>query len=316
MIPAANGGSTVLLDDNALAAISIRSGVHVAKGTGIILGPVPDGYKIEFTGRSEEPEYFESNQKKFFAILNVEPGAGVLEMVSQQSQDQNTTLFVPILDDTVTYVDLIAPVKQDIAVRVVKNMGDVDAEVSGLTVGLSTQNAIQAITQSNGTATLRNIRLVHGFPVYLDVSSKQKTETSYTYRYELKNPDASGVFVLNQIAEKSLYHWLKQVKEGLSDQGGMIVGSYDRKSIDGFRSSYLVKARPLTAKFGLEPLNYSILWDGQISENEPIEGDLPRFMAVQISEGITQVNLDREGSETVRSDLIPVSPRVIHVISQ
>jgi hypothetical protein len=120
---------------------------------------------------------------------------------------------------------------------------------------------------------------------------------------------------VNQIAEKSLYRWLNQVKQGLSDQAAMVVGAYQRTKIDGFREEYRAVVQPLTAKFGLEPLSFSVLWNGEISQEEPLEGDLPRFMSVQISEGLSQVRLTGPGGSVVKSDLIPVSPRVIHVVS-
>ncbi|NDG85948.1 MAG: hypothetical protein EBX52_13045 [Proteobacteria bacterium] len=282
---------------------------------GNVIGLLPAGYKVEFTGRSEETVYFESNGKQFFAILNVEPGAGVLELVSEKSQDLNTTIFVPVLDDTITFLALSEPEIRDIPVRVSKNGTSNDPEVVGLTVGLSTQSSIQAITKSDGTAMLSNVHMVKGYPVYVDIGSRQGQEPGYLYRYELGNPDSNGVYHLNQVAEKSLDRWLGQVKQGLSDQGALVVGAYHRSRIDGFRDEYRVETKPLTAKFGLEPLTYTLLWNGEISLEEPLEGDLPRFMSVQVSEGLSQVALKGPKGEMIRSDLIPVSPRVIHVLS-
>ncbi len=314
--PAPNQGPTLLMDSNSLAAIALKSGLRIARGMGNIIGVVPNGYKVDFAGRGEETEYFESNHRRYFAILNAEPGAGVVELVSEADQKMSSTVFTPILEDTTTYLDLVAPVMRDIPVRVVKSGAEQDPEVAGLTIGLSTQNSIQAITQANGSATLRNVNLVSGFPVFIDVGSRSGQDQSFVYRYELKRMTKAGYYLVPEIEEKSLNHWLKQVKQGLSDQGAMVVGSFNRKSIDAFRNHYRVKVEPLTSKFGLEPLNYSILWNGQIEENEPIEGDIPRFMSVQVAEGLSQVKLLNESNDSVHTSLIPVSPRVIHVISE
>jgi hypothetical protein len=185
-----------------------------------------------------------------------------------------------------------------------------------LTVVISTQQNIQAITQSNGTAILRNVNVVQGYPVFIDVSSKSKDQLSYTYRYEIKSRNTRGYHVVNQIKERSLYKWLKQVKQGLSDQSAMIVGFYNRKILNGFKNLYTTKTEPKGAHFGLEPMNYSILWDGKISATEPLEGDVPRFMSVQVPEGLSQVQLLNEAHQITNAQLIPVSPRVIHVISE
>ena len=162
---------------------------------------------------------------------------------------------------------------------------------------------------------LTGVRTIPGYPVFVDVSSKSHEAQGYTYRYELKHPDSQGVYVLNEIADASLNHWLSQVSRGLSDQGAMVVGSIDRSRIDGFKNTYTARVNPVTAQLGLDPINYSILWDGALSESDPLEGDLPRFMAVQVSEGLSQITLTQENREIIHTDLIPVSPRVIHVVS-
>jgi hypothetical protein len=313
--PAPADGPTLLLNEIQLGALFVRTGTKITRGMGIIVGRVPDGFKVDFAGRSEETEYFESNRRKYFAILNVEPGAGVVELQSEKAQEMNATTFVPVLEDVITYLDLSEPEVRDIGVRVTKNGSKDDPEVAGLTVGLSTQTGIQAITRSDGTAVLKQVRLVKGFPAFVDINSRQGQENGYLYRYELTEPGPDGFHQVNQVAEKSLYKWLNQVKQGLSDQGAMVVGAYQRTRFDGFRNEYFAKVQPLTSKFGLEPLNYSVLWNGEISEADPLEGDLPRFMSVQVSEGLSQVSLTGPEGKPLKSDLIPVSPRVIHVVS-
>ncbi len=313
--PAPNNGATLLLDMNSLAVLAVKSGIHITKGMGYIFGSVPDGYKVVFAGRAEDPEYFESNGKKYFVILNAEPGAGVLSVESKTQQAPSATVFTPVLEDTVTFLDLVAPTLQSFAVQVVKNGTENDRDVSNLTIGLSTQPGIVAITQADGRAQIRNVSLVHGFPLFVDVSSRHDQDPSYTYRYQLKKASKSGVFVLNQISDSTISHWLKQVKQGLSDQSAMVVGFYDRKKLNGFKNEHFSIVEPLTTKFGLEPLNYTVLWDGKLSQSDPLEGDVPRFMSVQIPEGLSQVKLLDESHKMVQSEMIPVSPRVIHMIT-
>jgi len=313
--PAPNGGSTLLLDDAWLQSILIRNGLQLQSGMGAILGPVPAGYRVEFSGRSEETEYFEANHRNYFLILNAEPGSGVIELVGSQNQERNATLFVPVLEDVITYTDLVTPVERDIRVKVVKNSTPDDPDVAGLTVGLSTQTGIQAITRSDGTALLPAVKLVNGFPVFIDVSSRIGGNPGYTYRYEIRKPGDDRVHVVDEVADASLRHWLRQVGPDLSDQSAMVVGAPDRAKLDGFRSLYTAKVTPLAQNRVFDPVDYSILWDGTLSQTDPLEGDLPRFMAVQVPEGLSQVRIEGEDHQSIQTDLIPVSPRVIHVIS-
>jgi hypothetical protein len=282
---------------------------------GIIAGPVPEGFKIEFSGRSEDTEYFESNHKKYFAILNAEPGAGVVELVSDEGQSKSSSVFAPVLEDAVTYLDLSTPALRNIPVKVLKGEAQISPDVAGLTVGLSTQSGIQAITQSNGSAMLQNVPVVPGFPYFVDVSSRRNGLGSFTYRAELKHPTQDGTYLIHQMPEKVLYRWLGQIQQDLSDQAALITGTYSRSRIDGFRNDYQVKIDPLGNKGGLEPMTYSILWNQELEQNGALEGDQPAFMSVQVPDGLSRVILEDDHHQVIHSDLIPVSPRVIHVVS-
>jgi hypothetical protein len=303
------------LDNNALGVLSIKSGVHVTKGMGIILGLVPDGYKVNFTGRAEETEYFDSTGHTYFAILNAEPGAGVVEVESKTNPNISSTVFAPVLGDVITYLDLAAPIARNLKIKIVKSGNAKDAEVSKLTVGLSTQTGLQAITRIDGQATLKNVNLVPGFPVFIDVSSRSGDTDSFTYRYQIKHPESGNVFIAPEVNDQSIHHWLSQVKQGLSDQSAMVIGIYDRKKLNGFKSIHYSQVEALTAKYGLEPMSYSVLWNGDISSTDPLEGDLPRFMSVQVPEGLSNVKLLNETREVESSELFPISPRVIHMIA-
>ena len=317
--PQINSNKTLLLDQNSVALLAIKSGVHFAKGMGMILGSVPQGYKVEFSGRAEEVEYFELNSKKYFIILNVEPGAGVTELVSEKNQNENATVFTPVLGDVATYLDFAAPVSADLPIKIVKNSNNKktsDFDVAGLTVGISTQTQIQAITQNNGTTILKNVRMIPGYPVFVDVSSKLKNERSYQYRYQLNKRTRNGVFVLKQYPEKQIYQWLKQIKTNLSDQSAMVFGQLNRKRLDGFKKHYAVKVESITENFGMIAKSYSVLWDEKLSDQEPLEGDHPRYLAVQGPEGLAQAHLVNENNQIIQTSLIPVSPRVINVVSE
>jgi hypothetical protein len=62
-------------------------------------------------------------------------------------------------------------------------------------------------------------------------------------------------------------------------------------------------------------MTYSILWNQELEENGALEGDQPAFMSVQVPDGLSRVILEDEHHRVLHSDLIPVSPRVIHVVS-
>lgn len=314
--PQVNSSEALLLDQNAIAFLAIKSGIHITKGTGMILGTVPVGYKVEFLGRSEEVQYFDLNNKKYFILLNAESGAGVTELVSEKNEHENATVFTPVLSDTITYLDFAAPVVANIPIKIVKNAEKTNSDLIGLTVAISTQTQIQTKTIKNGLAILKNVRMIPGYPVFVDVSSKLNGERSYQYRYQLNKRTRHGVFVLNQYPEKLIFHWLKQIRTNLSDQSAMVFGQIQRNKIDGFKNNYSAKVTSISEKFGMNAKTFTVLWDEKLSEQDPLEGDRPRFLSVQVPEGLAQSHLVNEFDQIIHTTLIPVSPRVINVISE
>lgn len=316
--PAPNGGATLLLDEPSLSALALRSGIGLAQGAGVLVGPVPPGTRVGFVGRSEDPQVFESGGRKYFIILNAEPGAGVLEVALEHEPGSVATVFAPVLGDVITYVDLARPQVTDLRVRVVKSGRAKDPEAEGLTVGWSMHQGIQAITRSEGVAEIRGVQVVPGFPAYLDVQSRRKDEPGFVYRYEIKNPlaepGAERTHLLPQIPERQLSRWLQQVKQGLSDQSAMVVGRLRPVQARGPGLHAVVD--PLTSRYGLEPITFSLLWDGSISRTQPLDSASPRFMSVQVAEGLSQVRIGSDSAPAVHLGLLPVSPRVIHVVSE
>jgi hypothetical protein len=213
-------------------------------------------------------------------------------------------------------VDLAPPVETDLAVRVVKTGTLEDPDAAGLTVGWSMHPGIRAITRTNGLAEIRGVRVVPGFPAFLDVQSRRGEEPGFVYRYEIRNPSDGALHLLPQIPEAQLGRWLGQVRQGLSDQSAMIVGSIRPSRLHPKGPAVRASAEPLTDRYGLEPLTYSILWNGKISPEAPIDPRSPRFMAVQIPEGLTQLRIGTENAPASILGLLPVSPRVIHVVTE
>ncbi len=314
--PAPNGGASLLLDSTELSDLALRAGIGIVKGSGVLIGPLLEGYRISFAGRAEEPETFESGGRRYFAILNAEPGAGVMEMAKEGDPSSIATVFVPVLGDQITYVDLAPPKETQLAVRVVKTGRLEDPDTVHLTVGWSMHQGIRAITRTAGYAELRSIQVVPGFPAYLDVQSRRGEEPGFVYRYEIRNPLDGALHLLPQIPEAQLARWLSQVKQGLSDQSAMVVGSIRPSRINPKGPPVRATVEPLTDRYGLEPLSFSLLWDGKISSEAPIDPRSPRFMAVQIPEGLSQVRIGTSPASPAILGLLPVSPRVIHVITE
>jgi hypothetical protein len=312
LYPAPHSGSTLLLDTNSVALLGVKNGASYIRGMGLVVGTLPEGYEVSYSGRSEEPEYFEVQSRKYFAILNAEPGAGVITLTHSTSQEKTTTVFSPVLEGTITYLDLIEPVQTQFGVRVTK--GD-SKQVDRLRLGISTRGEMDAITRGDGRALFRGIYLMPGYPSYVDVSSKYRSQVGPNYRYLLQARDRQGQYLLQQQPEEKLYRWIGQLGP-MGPNEGLIYGEFDRKKWGGFRHHYTVHLKMLSPQSNVVPAPHTILWNDELSQSEPLEGDLPRFVASQIPEGLALIQIKDENQTVKFQDWFPISPRVIHVISQ
>lgn len=312
--PQPGSDQVLLMDDNSVALMAIKAGVQFSKESGMVMGTVPSGYRVEFSGRTDEVQYLELQSQKYFFILNVDPGAGVIELVSEKNPEEVASVFVPVVKGVISYLSLKTPESTDLKIQIQKDDSK-KTDVSGLVISLSAQTQIHGITNESGLAELKKVPLISGYPIYVDSESKLNGSKSYQYRYELVTGSKDGTYRLKQFTEKSIHKWLKQYKGKLSKQSGMIIGNYSRKKLGGFKNHYFPKAVDLTNEDGNHSRTMSILWNDQLSETEPLEGDLPRFMSLQLEEGLTQLNIINDNNKIVQSTLIPVSPRVINVVS-
>lgn len=313
--PQPHSQQILMMDENSVALLAIKSGSHFSKESGMVMGTIPNGYRVEFSGKTEDVQSIEINSQKYFFLMNVDPGAGVIELVSETNPQETSSVFVPVLKGAISYMSLSAPVKTDISVQIHKP-GKTKKELEGLTVSLSAQTLSHGLTDKDGKTTLKDVLLVTGYPVHLDVTSKYKDSKGYQYRYEIGTNGKDGALHLKQFSEIQIQKWVSQYQGKLDNQSALIIGNYDRRKMGGFKNHYFAKASPLTETNGLKQKTYSILWDDHLSEQEPLEGDQPRFMTLQASEGLTQLNIVNENNKTVSSNLIPVSPRVINVITE
>lgn len=328
--PAPNSHKTLILDTNSLILLGVKRGVRVTRGMGAIVGRAPTGFVPAFLGHAEKPEFFDLAGEKYFAILNVEPGAGVLELKSESEETKNETLsstvFVPVLEDTITYLDLAKPETYQIKIKVLpagiaQKSNHLSTAPIEYSVGVSTTGALQGVTRPNGTLELKGVPLVPGYPVFVDVVSRSRM----TFRQALKNPDTQGVFTLSPPTDGSIRTWFKQLagpqKPSVAfEQGGILFSQWSTHLFDGFKNHYISKIKSLQQPWSSRA--HTVLWNGQLSEEDPIEADLPRVFAAPIPEGLARVSLVEEGSletnstEELWSELIPVSPRVVHVITK
>jgi hypothetical protein len=301
--------AVLLLDPNSIAMLALKVGNRIVAGTGHVVGVLPEGYKVKVSGRSEEADTFSIHGKRYFSVVNVAPGANVLVM--ERAGEPAVPMFAPVLQDSVTFLDASHIDLIDVKIHVQKLAASA-SEIQSLPVKHAMYDSIASLTNSKGTAVLSRVPVVRGYPLYIDVRSKQKDHWGPTYRFEIAAK--SGHASVYMPSDEQVQSWISQGAEFRSDSG-WVLGAVSQDRLDGYRRYSFAKVQPLERETPIDPTTFSIGRDGKLALAVPLEGDSPRFIGTRVPGGLAISSIIREDGILLQSRLLPISPLVIHVVA-
>ncbi len=299
----------LLMDSNSIAMLALKVGSRLVAGTGHIVGLLPDGYKVKVSGKAEDTDTFTYRGSRYFSAVNIAPGANVL--LIEKSGEATVPLFAPVLQDSITFLDASKIEKIDLKIQVQK-LGSQAAEIQSVPVRHAMFDAISTLTNSQGVASLSGVPIVPGYPLYLDVRSKQKDRWGPTYRFEVAAK--SGISAVYMPSDEQLQGWISQGADFRPDSG-WVLGAVSKDRLDGYRRYSFAKVQPLERETPVDPTTFSIGHDGKLGVSVPLEGDAPRFLGTRVPGGLAITSVVREDGVLLQSRLLPISPLVIHVVA-
>ncbi len=311
-----NHFAPVISQNTALLLAKLGS-LSLQTGAGIVFGQIPAGWSLGFSGRTETALYFDEknglipNQSsavsRKFILLNADPGAHLLYMRDEHMSI--VSVAVPVVNGQATYLGLVKPELKKISGQVLDGRSYQLKGLSGISVRVIGQEEKTAISDRSGKFQIANVLAVGSFPLYLESDDK----TGYRHRYRA-SPERLDNINLFRFRPKQIERKLTQVEGGISSESGIVLAALP-KVVQNFHGSGLYPSvTPLLKPTTLDPETYTLDSEERMLVHRAIEVDSPRFMAIQVPEGINLGKVEDKENKTAWSQLIISSPGIVNVV--
>lgn len=309
-----------LLSDNALALLGVSTGIQQKVGSGLVLGIVPAGWKVALSGRAEEALYFDSNRNRVdandvsrdraFLFMNTRPGSQMVSLLAADGRGTGVAAL-PVLPDTVSWLDLREQRVVEIEGMVYEASSASAKPVSGVAIQVLGQASAVSVTSRRGKFKISNVRALSGHPVYVQLEGRNRF--AHRYRIDPQDFQAANLFALDpaQVEE-----WISQVEGGVSSEGGIIVTAAASLVARHQTRELLGSHEALVGNTSLVPESYGLTARGELRVNEPLVIESPRLIGLQIPEGPIRIAVENRDHETLWSEIVFSSPRVISIVNR
>lgn len=308
-----------LISNNTGRLLSALSTTTLQSGAGIVFGKVAAGWSVRLAGRAERPVFLNQQNlsvssqqmdgERYFAFLNVEPGAHLLYLVNHEGVEEGA-VGVTSLEGVASYMNLTHISQIKVSGRVydgsdskVQTLSSVDVRVLG-SVSARTQS------DSSGGFSISNVLSVGDYPLYLETDSLN----GYTHRYQV-SPDQASSLVLYRLAVKQIQSWLSQLEGNISPESGMIVAAAPNLvSERGDGAGLIANVSSMASNPALKPEVYTLSADGSLQVSQPLDTYNSRFFSIQVPEGPVEVKVTDPHGRVAWSQIFMASPSVVNVV--
>jgi len=314
-----------LLSNNNALILAMHLDRAIVPGTGVVFGKLMHGWNVALSGRSEGVLILDSNNQKvdpenvqgerYFAFINVEPGAHVLSLNKGFNAGSGGTVTL-VLGGTATYLDLsniqekrLSGHVLDAAAQTPKGLG----RVKVVAVGHS-----QVVdTDRDGAFVLQRVVVAGDYPVVMETEAPG----SYKYRYQIRvsqgDANVSGL-QLFRLRSPDVQAWISELEGGLSPESGLVVGALPRFLSEVVpatdRAEMFPGAQPLLERPTLQPESYTLSEQGHLLVNTPMSVVRSRYVGVQLPEGPVMTFVEDKAQNRVWSEVIFAQPGVINLV--
>ncbi len=303
-----------LISNNTALLLARLGGGPPQPGAGIVFGIVPAGWLLELSERADSPIYLDDDRKpvpsgqflgeRQFVFLNVAPGSHLLFMRGP-SGAFGPAIALPVIGGAATRLTLMPPERSAISGRIL-DAGVVSAKgLSGVRVHVVGQSDAATSTDLRGAFKLEGVFTLSHHPIFIETEA----QGGFAHRHRIEWP-FNRSFSLFRFKAKQLQGWLDQLEGGVSPESGLVLGALPAVTNEvGFPS-----LRPLGTIGTLQPETYTILEDDRLAAHRSLVFEAPRFVSVQVPEGVNLGQVEDQEGQTLWSQLLYSSPGVINVI--
>ncbi len=240
------------VDNNSLQML------HQQNSAGILFLKIAEGWHVQFSGRADEPKYFDSHLKfsnsavvqgEFFAVFpNAQPGSHFI-ILDNPSIAGHLVVPLPVLIGSATFLDASQIQKYDLKGKVLNELDEDPEELVAPSVPYKVQlfspdskeSTVSAYISSKGRFHLKQFYAIPNYPLILDVVSQDEAgnHLEYLHRYQVF-PEDSGSIILRRISDRKILHWAKKGPgQKVNPQSSLIVATL-QDVVDEHHDSLLV----------------------------------------------------------------------------
>ncbi len=309
-------GSVPMVAHNTARLLGTLLKTPIQPQMGVVLGRLPCGWSVEFSGRAEAYLLGDDNQPiragqehlaKSFIFINAAPGMHLAHLV-ERATGKAIALASPVMAGTTTFLELAVPTAKSINGVILDASERDTAPIANVWVEVVGQPAKRARTNAKGEFKIDGVLTVGNQPLFL----QSDHQSSFTHRYRVV-PEKLSNLVLFRLQKEQIETWMNQLAGGVSAESGLVVVAMPQL-VQQADEALFPAILPLHDKQSLTPETYSLSPTGQLQVNTPISSEAPRFLGVQIPEGAVIAQVENKAQKVIWSELVPTGKGIVNLI--
>lgn len=287
------------------------------KNTGIVFARLPKGWAAQISARSDRAAYFSNSgilladgareEESTVLFRNVEPGGHLFYLTDARTR-RSVAILVPVYPGAVTHIPLSEPETVHLQGIVLDASSGAQAQsLKGVRVQVVGQN-FQKFTKPDGHFDFQDVVVMKDYPLILE----SDLDSGFTHRYRVSRGEFKNI-ALYRFSVEQVQEWTDQLEGGISPQSGLVVAAVP-EVLQSATNPVLTAVTTSIFSAPLKPETYSISSQGHLQVGQPLSLHSPRFLSVQLSDGLHVTELKNANGNAVWSQFVQSSPDVINVV--
>jgi hypothetical protein len=333
--------------------------VHQDSKSGLVLISIPAGWAVKFSAigtgptpdrpAADQPLYFDMegnylgrdsmNTGGIVAFPNAVEGLRMVNVSlvptgGQTGPDLAGAVAFPVFAGTTTYLDFSQPgvrtLEGKVAVKNNPSLGESTSLIKS-TINVIGPLALNQKANDAGAFRLENVLTFGNYPIYIDVDSDERNETSeeavpgYTHRYAVLPSEMHKVSLIRYSREK-IQSWKDVLPGGVPDESPIAVGHFS-KIVRRYSSGSLIpevssnfgesfgRPCPLSDDDHIQAPQHARSITGKSTWYAPaLLDDEKRVVGFEMANGIFEMKLLDAQRKSVWSMFAPASPDVVNIV--
>jgi hypothetical protein len=295
-------------------------GTTIQPSAGLVFGEVPAGYRVEFSGRSDEAIYWVSgkgqlsthdySQARSFALLNAEPGMHLVHLVHAWTGER-IPVAAAIVGGYSTFLDLSKVRRVGVRGRIALSSAKRFEPAALLQVSRVGDSTRSVFSNKAGEFKLDHILVAGELPIFIEYFGKDFPHP-HRVKVSLGTSDLVEAGELFAISSQRVSQWLEQLEGGVSPESGLVLSAWRHSSQKLEDSGAGPVVHPLDASVEIEPETYFVGTRDDLNVQGVMRRGITTALSTQLVPGLHKVEVRFPyDHEPIWSEIAIASPGVI-----